>query len=65
MDNECILCGRCTMVCPQSQADKKRFALGKTGIEEKQKMIVRWAPSYAAAYPGVSLPAFRALKRLS
>lgn len=66
LDNECILCGRCTIVCPQNAKQiKSDLPLVKQALEEKQKMIVSLAPSYAAAYPGVSFAVLSgALKRL-
>lgn len=66
IDNECILCGRCTMVCPQD-AKQMKSDLGKVqaAIQENQKLIASLAPSYAAAFQGVSFAVLsKALKRL-
>lgn len=57
LDENCIYCGKCLLVCPQNakivNSDlpkvKKALAVG-------EKLAVSLAPSYIAAFPGMSLP---------
>ena len=61
MGNDCILCGRCFVVCPQD---------AKSVVDETEKVqmliqsgdpvVVSLAPSFIANYPGVG---FRAMKK--
>lgn len=66
IDNECILCGRCTMVCPQNAKQiKSDLETVQTAVQNHQKLIASLAPSYAAAFQGVSFAVLsNALKRL-
>ena len=66
IDNECILCGKCTMICPQNAKQfQSDLPLVKAALQQNQKLIVSLAPSYAAAFQGVSFAVLsKALKRL-
>ncbi len=66
INNECILCGQCFVVCPQNAKEivdetEKAKVLLQTG----EPVIVSLAPSFIANYPGVGIRAMRkALKAL-
>ena len=66
INNECILCGECFVVCPQNAKEivnetEKVQVLLQTG----DPVIVSLAPSFVANYPGVGIEAMtRALKKL-
>ena len=66
INNECILCGQCFVVCPQNAKEivnetEKVKVLLQTG----DPVYVSLAPSFIANYPGVGIEAMRrALKRL-
>ena len=66
IDNECILCGKCTMVCPQNAKQMKSdLKTVQAAVQNHQKLIASLAPSYAAAFQGVSFAVLsNALKRL-
>ncbi len=66
LEDECILCGSCYLVCPQNakqiQSDVERI---KGYIENRQKVYVSLAPSYASAFPEADFPRIsNALKKL-
>ena len=66
INNECILCGHCFVVCPQNAKEivnetEKAQVLLQTG----DPVVVSLAPSFVANYPGVGIEAMtRALKKL-
>ena len=66
INNECILCGQCFVVCPQNAKEivnetEKVKVLLQTG----DPVYVSLAPSFIANYPGVGIEAMRrALKKL-
>lgn len=66
INNECILCGQCFVVCPQNAKEivdetEKVKVLLQTG----DPVYVSLAPSFIANYPGVGIDAMRrALKQL-
>ncbi len=66
INNECILCGECFVVCPQNAKEivnetEKVQVLLQTG----DPVVVSLAPSFVANYPGVGIDAMtRALKKL-
>ena len=66
IENECILCGQCFVVCPQ---DAKQI-VGETEkvivlIQSRTPIFVSLAPSFAANYEGVGMDAMReGLKKL-
>ena len=66
IDNECILCGKCTMVCPQNAKQMKSdLKTVQAAVQNHQKLIASLAPSYAAAFQGASFAVLsNALKRL-
>lgn len=58
--NECILCGRCFVVCPQNAKEivdetEKVKVLLQSGVP----VVVSLAPSFAANYEGVGIEAMR------
>ena len=66
VENECILCGQCFVVCPQNakeiadSTEKVRVLL-----QDYDEVIVSLAPSFAANYDGVGIEGMReALKKL-
>ncbi|MBP3377927.1 MAG: histidine kinase [Clostridia bacterium] len=66
IDNECILCGHCFVVCPQNakeivdSTEKVRVL-----IQSGDPVVVSLAPSFIANYDGVGIEAMRkALKKL-
>ena len=66
IDNECILCGHCFVVCPQNAkqiVDETEKA--KVLIQSPAPVIASIAPSFVANYDGVGIEAMRdALKKL-
>jgi len=66
IDNECILCGHCFVVCPQNakeivdETEKVRVL-----IQSGDPVVVSLAPSFAANYEGCGIESMReALKKL-
>ena len=66
IDNECILCGHCFVVCPQNakeivdETEKVRVL-----IQSGDPVVVSLAPSFAANYEGCGIESLReALKKL-
>ncbi len=66
INNECILCGQCFVVCPQNakeivdETEKARVLL-----QSGDPVYVSLAPSFVANYPGVGIGAMtKALKKL-
>ena len=66
INNECILCGQCFVVCPQNAkqiVDETEKA--KVLLQTGEPVYVSLAPSFIANYPGVGIAAMtRALKQL-
>ena len=66
INNECILCGQCFVVCPQNAkqiVDETEKA--KVLLQTGDPVYVSLAPSFIANYPGVGIAAMtRALKQL-
>ena len=66
INDECILCGNCFVVCPQNAKEvvdetEKAKVLLQTG----DPVVVSLAPSFIANYPGVGIESMRrALKKL-
>lgn len=66
IDNECILCGHCFVVCPQNAKqivdDTEKV---KVMLQGEDPVVVSLAPSFIANYEGVGIGAMRrALKKL-
>ena len=66
INNECILCGHCFVVCPQ---DAKQIVdeteKVKVMLQSGEPVVASIAPSFIANYPGVGIAAMRrALKKL-
>jgi len=57
LEDECVLCGKCTLICPQnakqiaSDLDKVRGWL-----DNGETVCVSLAPSFVGAFPGVTFP---------
>ena len=66
VENECILCGQCFVVCPQNAkeiADSTEIV--KVLLQDNEEVIVSLAPSFAANYDGIGIDGMRAaLKKL-
>ncbi len=66
IDNECILCGQCFVVCPQNAKeiidDTEKV---KVLLQSGDPVVVSLAPSFIANYDGVGIDSMReALKKL-
>lgn len=58
--NECILCGKCFVVCPQKAKELvSEIEKVKMFLQEDAPVIVSLAPSFIANYPNVSMSAMR------
>lgn len=66
IDNECILCGRCFVVCPQNAKEiVDETEKVKVLLQSGDTVFVSLAPSFIANYEGVGIDAMRdALKKL-
>ena len=66
IDNECILCGQCFVVCPQNAKEIiNEREKAKVFIQSQEPVIVSLAPSFVANYDGVGIESMRkALKKL-
>ena len=64
--NECVLCGRCFVVCPQNAKEiVEETEKVRVYIQSGAKVYVSLAPSFIANYEGVGIEAMReALMRL-
>ena len=55
LDNECIFCGKCTLVCPQNaKVINSDLSITKKLISNGYDVYVSLAPSYVAEFPDVS-----------
>lgn len=66
IENECILCGQCFVVCPQNAKEiVDETEKVKVMIQSEEKVIVSLAPSFIANYNSAGIEAMRkALKKL-
>ncbi len=66
IENECILCGQCFVVCPQNAKEiVDETEKVKVLLQSGDPVIVSLAPSFVANYDGVGIGAMRdALKQL-
>ncbi len=66
INNECILCGQCFVVCPQNAKEiSKETEKAKVLIQSGAPVYVSLAPSFIANYDGVGIEPLRdALKKL-
>ncbi len=64
--NECILCGRCFVVCPQNAKEiVNETEKVKVFLQSQERVIASLAPSFIANYEGVGINSMReALLRL-
>ncbi len=61
VERDCILCGNCTVVCPQNTKHDVNDVAGiRTLIHQGRKVVASVAPSYAAYFGSCGLAAFRA-----
>lgn len=57
---ECVLCGRCYLTCPQNcKKIRDDTALAKAILHENKLVYASVAPSFLAAFPGCSFASFR------
>ena len=60
IENECILCGNCTVVCPQNAKEDLSDLPGILSLlAQGRETYVSLAPSWAAQYPDASLATMR------
>lgn len=66
IEDSCVLCGKCTLVCPQNAKQMKSdLPEIKKLLSSGAKLYASIAPSYVAAFPGASFSAVSAaLKKL-
>lgn len=66
LEDECILCGHCFVVCPQNAKEiVDETEKVKTLLYENEKVIVSLAPSFIANYDGVGIEGVKkAIKKL-
>lgn len=66
VEDECILCGQCFVVCPQNAKEiKNDVEAAKALIASGNPVIASIAPSFVANYEGITITALRnALKKL-
>lgn len=66
IENECILCGQCFVVCPQNAKEiSSETEKAKVLIQSGVPVVASLAPSFIANYDGVGIEAMReALKKL-
>ena len=66
VEDECILCGQCFVVCPQNAKEiKNDVETAKALIASGKPVIASIAPSFVANYEGMTITALRnALKKL-
>ncbi|MDD6051280.1 MAG: [Fe-Fe] hydrogenase large subunit C-terminal domain-containing protein [Clostridiales bacterium] len=66
INNECILCGQCFVVCPQNAKEiVNETEKAKVLLQSGDPVYVSLAPSFIANYPGVGIEAMaRALMKL-
>lgn len=64
--NECILCGRCFVVCPQdAKVIKSELEKVRVILQGDDPVVVSLAPSFVANYKGVGIDSMKkALKKL-
>ncbi len=65
VEDECILCGQCFVVCPQNaKFIRDDLGIAKQLLRDEQKVVLSLAPSFVAAF-GASFQSLRvALKKL-
>lgn len=66
LDSECVLCGKCTLICPQNaKVIKSDIPETKAFMKSGAMLYASIAPSYIAAFPNVSFSQMsNALKKL-
>ncbi len=66
INDECILCGHCFVVCPQNAKEIiSEIEKVKVMLQSEEKIVVSLAPSFVANYHGVGIESMRkALKKL-
>lgn len=66
ISNECILCGKCFVVCPQNAKEvASELEKVKVLLQTGEPVVVSLAPSFIANYHGIGINAMRdALKKL-
>lgn len=66
VENECILCGRCYVVCPQNAREiTDSIETVRSMVNSNEKLYASVAPSFVAMFPGVGIEGLRgAIKKL-
>lgn len=66
VEDECILCGQCFVVCPQNAKEiRSDLSTAKELLRSGEPVIASIAPSFAANYDGMTIAGLRqALKKL-
>lgn len=65
VNDECILCGQCFVVCPQNDKEIRNDVSRAIELIKSGPVIASVAPSFVANYPGVTIATMeKALKRL-
>lgn len=66
VEDECILCGTCYLVCPQNAKEiRSDLNKAKAFVQQDAPVYASVAPAFIANYPGVTIAAMRdALKKL-
>ena len=59
VEEDCILCGRCTVVCPQNAKEIKNDVENVRVMLTESDVYVSIAPSFAAAFPGIGIEGMR------
>lgn len=60
VQDECVLCGRCYVCCPQhAKVIRDDLPTAKRLLEEAAPVYASIAPSFAAGFPGVSIEAMK------
>ncbi len=55
LEDQCILCGKCTLICPQNAKQiKSDIPLVKSFLKSGARLFVSLAPSYVGAFPGAT-----------
>ncbi len=61
IENECILCGQCFVVCPQNAKEiVNDIEKAKVLLKSNEQVIVSLAPSFIANYDGIGIESIRA-----
>lgn len=55
LEDECVLCGKCTLICPQNAKQiASDVSKVRTWLDQGETVCVSLAPSFVGAFPGVT-----------